>query len=147
MWRSATWVPARRFATEHARLAPQSASVAERGELLNAHFTSSVYVNVSRSLFEKNKLLFSFLLATKIAAHAGDVDGTDWRFLLAGPSVSAAGHDTGAMPVKPEPDWLTNKMWSELRGLSQLPAFAGFAEHVSAELPHYKALFDSSQVC
>ncbi|KAF6265909.1 dynein heavy chain 2 [Scenedesmus sp. NREL 46B-D3] len=109
-----------------------AADVAERGELLNQHFTYSLYVNVCRSLFERHKLLFSFILTMKIMQHAGSVDAAEWRFLLAGP-VSAASN------------WLTDKSWSELLGLAQLPTYAGLAQHVMSELAHYKSIFDSNQ--
>jgi dynein heavy chain len=136
----------------------QAASIAERGELLNQHFTYSLYVNVCRSLFERHKLLFSFILTMKIMQHAGAVDAAEWRFLLAGPVTAASsnssskyGKDTegaagSAGLVNPAPDWLTDKSWSELLGLSQLPTYAGLAQHIMLELPPYKSIFDSNQV-
>jgi hypothetical protein len=37
-----------------------------------------------RSLFEKDKLLFAFLLAGRILGSRGQLDGEEWLFLLTG---------------------------------------------------------------
>jgi dynein heavy chain len=73
----------------------QADSVAERGENLNTYFTASLYTNVCCSLFERHKLLFSFLLTIKIQQHAGIIDAREWRFLLAGPPAGEQGCGQG----------------------------------------------------
>ncbi|KAG2439747.1 hypothetical protein HYH02_010624 [Chlamydomonas schloesseri] len=118
--------------------APKAASVEERGHNLNEYFTYSLYVNICRSLFEAHKLMFSLLLTIKILQNRNMIDGREWRFLLAGPTTSELSQPN------PAPDWLTDKAWNELLNLSHLPHFQGFADHVAANLPHYRAIFDSN---
>lgn len=55
-----------------------------RLEILRADITLSVYRNVSRGLFERHKLVFSFLLNMAIYLDAGLVRPEQWNFVLRG---------------------------------------------------------------
>lgn len=49
-------------------------TVEERIANINEFFTFSLYSNVCRSLFEKNKLMFAFLLCTRIMMNDNKID-------------------------------------------------------------------------
>jgi len=105
---------------------------------LNDHFTYSIYRNVCRSLFEKDKLLFSFLLCIGIRRGSGKIDEQEWRFLL-----------TGGVALEnkfpnPASDWLTDKSWAEIVRCSALPSFNGILKHFTEHLSEWKAFYDSA---
>jgi dynein heavy chain len=106
---------------------------------LNDHFTYSIYRNVCRSLFEKDKLVFSFLLTTSIMAGRGDIDAAEWLFLLTG----GVGMDNPH--ANPGASWLADRCWAEFCRLSDLPAFNGLREDVASNVEDWKAIYDSDE--
>lgn len=60
----------------------KSENLDKRLEILIREITLSVYTNVSRGLFERHKLVFSFLLCIAILTDAGVVNPMEWNFLL-----------------------------------------------------------------
>jgi len=118
--------------------APKSDVLEERLFNLNDYFTYSLYQNLCRSLFEKHKLLFSFLLCIRIMQGDNKVDPVEWRFLLTG--------GQGSEPTKANPasSWLTERAWAELHNLSLVEAFKGLEEDIIENVTAWKKYFDSS---
>lgn len=115
----------------------KSDDVAKRINNIVEHFTLSIYNNVCRSLFEKDKLLFSFLLTIGIMQGKGCIDDQVWRFLLTG------GIALDNPYPNPAPGWLSDKCWSEIVRASKLPNLKGFFEHVQDNISKWKNLYDS----
>lgn len=51
-----------------------SEELKERVEHINNYITFSLYCNVCRSLFEKHKLMFAFLVSARILMNEGRID-------------------------------------------------------------------------
>jgi dynein heavy chain, axonemal len=109
----------------------------ERIQKLNAHFTESIYRNVCRSLLERHKLLFSFILCVQLAKGHDDVDDNTWRFLLTG----GVGLDNPY--PNPASDWLNDKSWAEIVRASDLPRLHGLMAHVKENKNKWKLIYDS----
>ncbi|XP_067861511.1 dynein axonemal heavy chain 3-like [Heptranchias perlo] len=110
----------------------------ERISNLNDHFTCSIYQNVCRSLFERDKMLFSFLLCVGIQRSRNLVNDDEWRFLLTG------GVALEIPFVNPAPTWVKDKSWGEIVRLSTLPAFSELKNHFCSKLSEWKKIYDSS---
>ena len=120
----------------------QTENLASRLDVINDHFTYSLYQNVCRSLFEKDKLLFSFLLDCRIMESVDDLPPEEFSFFLTG-GVGAAEKDV-APPAGEE--WISPKMWRETcRLASTSGAFASLPEDMVRDIAPWRAVYDSSQ--
>jgi dynein heavy chain len=119
------------------RAAEASDKLEERLEILETHFTYYVYQNICRSLFEVHKLLFSFLLTINIMQGRDEVDPMEWRFLISGKV------PTAVEVTNPDPEWIDQRMWTEICQLSTLEAFKGLADDIAAGNEKWKEIFDA----
>jgi dynein heavy chain len=120
--------------------APSNA-LEERLENMKEYFTYSLYENICRSLFEKHKLMFSFLLTVKILFGDGVMNEKEWRFFLAGP--------TGDIPIPSNPTtWINENVWPEvyrqIKAMSEtFSSFRGLDLDFLKRCDSYKPFYDS----
>jgi dynein heavy chain, axonemal len=106
---------------------------------LNEFFTLSVYINICRSLFERHKLLFSFILCVKILQGDDRIDGVQYRFFLSGISPHAR-HEK--MPAS---SWLELNVWNDLCALSGIKEFDALTDSFRKNLGQWQQVFDSAE--
>lgn len=116
----------------------KSDELEERLTFLNREVLESLYRNICRSLFEKDKLIFSMLLTVKLMEMANELDGPGLRFLLTG-GVSLGGE----IPANPT-TWLGERAWGELNRVCKLQGFESFLAHFLEEHELYKPMYDAS---
>ncbi|XP_059835308.1 dynein axonemal heavy chain 3 [Hypanus sabinus] len=117
----------------------KSEDVTKRISAITETFTSSIYNNVCRSLFEKDKLLFSLLLNVGLMKGKGEVNDEVWRFLLTG------GVALDNPYPNPASEWLSDKSWSEIVRASNLPDLYGLMDHVIENIAKWKVIYDSAK--
>jgi dynein heavy chain len=104
-----------------------------------------MYSNICPSLFEKDKLLFSFLLCTTILQEKGQLDPMEWRFFMVGKIEPMEGSNTSSTRLSEAllvpPSWMSEKSWKEVTNMSKLPTFRGFAEEFVERNIMWKANF------
>ncbi|XP_067855101.1 dynein axonemal heavy chain 1 [Heptranchias perlo] len=113
-------------------------TVEKRIQLINDYFTYSLYLNVCRSLFEKHKLMFAFLVCVRIMMDEGRIDMDEWHYLLSGGTIQTF------IPI-PESDWLSDRAWKDILSLTSLENFANFAEDFANNLDDFQIIFDSPE--
>jgi dynein heavy chain len=116
-------------------------NVQKRLKNLNEYFTYSLYLNIMRSLLEKDKLLFSFLLTVRILKGDGKMDAQEWYFLLTG----GVAMDNPHMNPTGKNGWLSSKSWGEICRLSDLPAFKGLRDHFLSDTEEWQTMYDVTE--
>ncbi|CAF3079436.1 unnamed protein product [Rotaria socialis] len=86
----------------------KSEDLNQRLQIILDSTTENIYTNVSRGLFEKDKLIFSFLLCAEILKLEGAINDIEWNFLLRGGLVTEE-----KRPPKPNHDWLSLEHWNQ----------------------------------
>ena len=102
-------------------------------------FTRLLYENICRSLFEKDKLLFSLLMCIKIMDEYNEIDHAEVRFMMTG--------GTKVDLTKPNPTgeggWMTDKTWTSILQLSEeFPAFKGLDDNVIKNLKEWERIYN-----
>uniref|UniRef100_A0A8C8JPV4 Dynein axonemal heavy chain 12 n=1 Tax=Oncorhynchus tshawytscha TaxID=74940 RepID=A0A8C8JPV4_ONCTS len=93
------------------------------------HFTFNLYCNVCRSLFEKDKLLFSFLLCSNLLLAKKEIEYGDVMFLLTG------GVGLQNNVPNPDPHWLQDKSWDEICRANKFLVIYDSKEPYNTNLP------------
>ena len=105
----------------------KSTILSKRLKNLDTHFTFSLYSNICRSLFEKDKLLFSFSLCITILRNNKEIRDDEFGFFLTG-SLNLSQNEI----QNPDKDLISDKVWNELCSLAKLENFAGLLDNFNA---------------
>ncbi|XP_050357868.1 dynein axonemal heavy chain 1-like [Nymphalis io] len=110
--------------------------IIERVDIIIEHFTFLLYQNVCRSLFERHKLLFAFLLCARILLDKGIIRHQEFNFLLNGAKIEEEFEN-------PEPKWISLKMWLDMMELASLPTMHQFVIDFPQQTKFFKSYYDA----
>jgi dynein heavy chain len=82
----------------------------ERLRVLKKETTYATYVNISRGLFEKDKLVFSFMLCTDVMRSRGGISDEEWNFFLRG----GVGVEGGRTKKPGQASWINAQQWNNI---------------------------------
>lgn len=111
----------------------QDESVRDRVLKLIDQVTVTFYNVVCRGLFEKDKLLFSFMITAALMRHEGTIHEAEWGNFLRG----AAGQPPpSTFPARP--DFLRPAQWQEFAAVCSLKAFSSLETELIAAPDKWK---------
>lgn len=129
----------------------------ERLYTLTTTITKAVFRNVSRGLLEKDKMVFSFLIAAQVLRRRGDISDAEWNLLLRGivPGLSSGVDPEGALgstsslfsKFVERPQWIPHTQWEMCCVMeSSIPAFVGFTRDLAENAALWQAYAESTEI-
>jgi dynein heavy chain len=91
--------------------------------------TERAFDEVCHGLFEKDKMLFSFVIATQTCIESGSISAREWDFFVRGPSLNASAD----MVANPCSSWIADNVWHRLDMLSKLSGFEDILYDIEQE--------------
>jgi len=118
--------------------AEKASELDQRIENINDFFRLNLYRNICRSLFERHKLLFSFLLCARLFLADGMIDMANYRYLL-----------TGGVSMEQPPEcpaaWIPVRTWAEVFKLGKIAdKFQGIEQKFTEDLAIMKQAYDAT---
>jgi len=93
-------------------------------DLINT-ITKAIYSNISRGLFEADKLIFTYLIATSINRNSGLIKPADWNILLRG-AMPLSSQQKDVRPMNPLSNSISELSYDFLySAVCQIPEFDG----------------------
>ena len=106
-------------------------------------FTVTLYQTVCRTLFEKDKMLFSFLLTKTVMLAEEKIDSIELRYFLAG---NTAVETTEPNPVDNGEGWLKAAAWKDVLGLREnCPNLSWITDDLKTNTSAYRKIFESTE--
>lgn len=118
--------------------APKFEDDLERVSCLITEITKDIFSNIKRSIFERHKSLFSFLIITNILKNEHSIRSDEWNLFLKGPDVII---NTEANP-NPDPILFNEIAWQSLMVVESLYSLQGFCNYISNNLKSFKQFFE-----
>lgn len=113
----------------------------ERKNFFMREFTIMLYENICRSLFEADKLLFSFLICLKIMDEQEILNHAEARFIMQG------GTRVEMRTPNPTGDggWMTDKTWASVLQVSEeFECFKGLDDNFEINLVQWEKIYNSA---
>jgi dynein heavy chain len=123
-------------------MSEQTEDVDKRLTILVNDITVNFYKNICRGLFEKDKQLFSFMIAAKIQMGLKKISSKEWNYFLRGPAVVTKREDEA-------PDFISAGMWALILSMEELDvAFIGISKtfHDPKESAIWKQIMELDDV-
>ncbi|DBA02677.1 TPA: hypothetical protein N0F65_010502 [Lagenidium giganteum] len=103
-----------------------------RLKILMEDITSSMFINVCRGLFEKDKIVYAFMIASSILLQLGAILPSEWNYYLVGDKRSSAAQAAATNATKLQrPKWMSDRVWKVLHGMKEVsPIFHDLPDSV-----------------